>query len=337
MPARRTHRARHLGAAVILLAVTAGCAQGQAAEAPPTPTPSGTPRASGPTKVSGPLPLVSVPRMLDVSSLVLPIEPYLFTDRQVGRLFRAKAVLTESCMRRFGHSWPASTGPLPETGTLNPANTAHRYGITDPANAARYGYHPVPGSVPPLVRNKPTRTPPGPRPGPEAMLVLRGLNPDGTPAGTDSRGRRLPVGGCQGEATKALSGDPDKLGNRELVGAVNIGGYRDSQRDPRVVAVFRAWSRCMKRQNSDYVYADPTQAPGKDPKFNGPTAGPAELALASADVSCKRETNVIGVWSSVDAAYQRRAMAENQRELAAVKKDMTTQLANADRALAGPR
>jgi hypothetical protein len=272
--------------------------------------------------------------MLGVDSLVLPIEPYLFTDRQVGRLFRAKAILTESCMRRFGQSWPAPTGPIPETGTLNPANTAHRYGITDAAKAARYGYHPVPGTMPPQVKKKKA---PGPPPAPETVLVLSGLNEDGTPAGADSRGRRLPAGGCQGEATTALSGDPQKLGNRELVGEINIGSYRDSQRDPRVVAVFRAWSQCMRRQNSDYTYADPTRAPGKDPKFNSPTAHPAELALASADVACKRRTNVVGVWSSVDAAYQQRAMADQQRELAAVKKDIRTQLANAERVLAARR
>ncbi|ELP64704.1 hypothetical protein ACKI1I_36345 [Streptomyces turgidiscabies] len=327
MSARTTHRTRRFGTAVILLAVTAGCAQGQAAEPASAPPRSGLPTASGPP------PVIAVPKMLDVSSLVLPVEAYLFTDRQVGRLFRAKAVLTESCMRRFGHSWPAPTGPIPETGTLNPANTAHRYGITDAAKAARYGYHPVPGSVPPQVRNKPSM----PQPAPEAMLVLRGSNPDGTPTGTDSRGRRLPAGGCQSEATKALSGDPQKLGNAELVSAVNIGSYRDSQRDPRVVAVFRAWSRCMERQNSDYTFADPTRTPGKDPEFKGVTAGRSEVALASTDVACKRETNVIGVWSTVDAAYQRRAMAEKQREFAAVKKDMRTQLANADQALAGRR
>ncbi|MFF7445626.1 MULTISPECIES: hypothetical protein [unclassified Streptomyces] len=325
MPTRRIHRTRHLGAAVFLLAVTAGCAPGQAAGSTPTSTPPGTPTAPGPPTVT------AVPNMLDVSDLVLPIEPYLFTDRQVGRLYRAKAVLTESCMRRFGHSWPAPTGPIPETGTLNPANTAHRYGITDAAEAARHGYHPAPGSVPPQAKEKST----GPKPGREAMLVLRGLKPDGTPADTDSRGRRLPAGGCQGEAVKALSGDPQKLGNPELVGAINIGSYRDSQRDPRVVAVFRAWSRCMKRHDDDYTYADPTQPPGKEPEFSGPTAGRAELALAKADVACKQETNVVGIWSSVDAAYQRRAMAEKQRELAAVQQDIRTQLSNADKALAG--
>jgi hypothetical protein len=98
-----------------------------------------------------------------------------------------------------------------------------------------------------------------------------------------------------------------------------------------VVEVFRAWSLCMRRHG--YDYADPTRAPGKDPRLTGPTAGRAEIALADTDVACKREANVIGVWSSVDAAYQRRAMAEKSEELAAVKRDIHIQLANADRVL----
>ncbi|MET7711309.1 hypothetical protein [Streptomyces sp. NPDC005407] len=313
MRARTIRSTRRLGAALALLAASAGCAQGRAAEPGPT--------ASGPPPVHG------VPTMLGVGSLVLPIEPYLFTDRQVARLFQARAVLTTVCMQRFGHRWSAPSGAGLDTGTLNPANTAHRYGITDAAAAARFGYHPAVGTVPGQARKKN----PGPQPGQRDMLVLTGLNDDGTPARADERGRPLPPGGCQGEATAALSGDPQKIGNRELVGAINIGSYRDSQTDPRVVEVFRAWSLCMRRHG--YDYADPTRAPGKDPRVTGPTAGRAEIALAGTDVACKREANVIGVWSSVDAAYQRRAMAEKSEELAAVKRDIRIQLANADRVL----
>jgi hypothetical protein len=40
-------------------------------------------------------------------------------------------------------------------------------------------------------------------------------------------------------------------------------------------------------------------------------------------------------WSSLDAAYQRRAMAEKSQELAAVKQDIRIQPANADRVLTG--
>ncbi|MGW6458948.1 hypothetical protein ACWF94_24020, partial [Streptomyces sp. NPDC055078] len=264
---------------------------------------------------------------LSVESLVLPIEPYLFTDRQVARLLRARGVLTAACMRRFGHAWPAPSRAAPETGTLNPANTAHRYGLTDESAAARHGYRPPPGTAAPPRKKED----PGPRPGPGQMLVLTGTAADGTPARRDGRGRAVPAGGCLGEATEALSGDPEKIGNRELVGAVNIGSYQDSRRDPRVVAVFRAWSRCMQRYG--YDYADPAQPPGKAPEFAGPTASPAEIALALRDVACKRETNVVGVWSSVDAAYQRRAMGEKRQELAGVERDIRTQLANADRVL----
>ncbi|MEU9875919.1 hypothetical protein [Streptomyces phaeochromogenes] len=313
MRARTRQRTLRIGAAVALSAALAGCAEGQAAEPRPT--------------ASGPPPVTGVPMMLGVGSLVLPIESYLFTDRQVARLFRARAVLTASCMKRFGHRWPVPTETAPDTGTLNPANTAHRYGITDARLAARYGYHPAPGSAPSRSKEKS----PGPKPGPEEMLLLTGLRDDGTPAGKDERGRAIPTGGCQGEATAALSGDPEKIGNRELVGTINIGSYSDSQKDPRVVEVFRAWSRCMKRQG--HQYADPTQVPGKDPEFTGPKATRAEIALAETDVRCKRGTNVIGVWSSVDAAYQRRAMSAKTRELAAVKRDIRRQVTNADRVL----
>lgn len=308
-----TQLAGRIGALVVLSTVVAGCAEGQAAEPRP--------------KASGPPPVASVPVRLDVGSLVLPIEPYLFTDRQVARLFRARAVLTASCMQRFGHPWPVPTEPAPDTGTLNPANTAHRYGITDPRLAARHGYHAAPGTTPSRSKEKT----PGPTPGPEEMLVLTGLHEDGARAAEDAHGRPIPAGGCQGEATKTLSGDSQKIGNRELVGTINIGSYRDSQKDPRVMRVFRAWSQCMKQYG--YTYADPTQAPGKAAEFTGPKATKAEIAVAGKDVECKRRTNVIGIWSSVDAAYQRRAMNENAPELAAIKRDIRTQVTNADEVL----
>ncbi|MEO3977964.1 hypothetical protein [Streptomyces sp. CAU 1734] len=270
----------------------------------------------------------TVPRLRTADALVLPIEPYLFTDRQVTRLLRARGILTARCMRRYGHDWPEPPARSRGTGTLNPANTAHRYGLSSMSVAARVGYHPAAPDAHPA--GKPEKSS-GPSPGPEQMAALTGLDAGGTPVRTDRRGRTLPPGGCLGEATAALSGDPEKIGNRELVGAVNIGSYQRSQRDPRVREVFRAWSRCMAGHGHDYP--DPTRVPGTAPEFGGPEAGAAELALARADVRCKWETNVIGVWFSVDAAYQRRAMGDHRRELAAVAQDIRRQLAGADRVL----
>ncbi|GLP64853.1 hypothetical protein TUSST3_14730 [Streptomyces sp. TUS-ST3] len=67
-------------------------------------------------------------------------------------------------------------------------------------------------------------------------------------AGVVRRVRPHPVRSTPGPA-------PTKAG----LGKINIGSYRDSQKDPRVVRVFRAWSHCMRQYG--YAYADPTQAP----------------------------------------------------------------------------
>ncbi|WP_329013005.1 hypothetical protein [Streptomyces sp. NBC_00690] len=301
---------------VALVATAIGCAPGQ------------EPQDDG--KPAGPPSVGRIHRLLAVDSLVLPIERYLFTDRQVGRVLRARAVLTASCMRRYGHTWPVPASAA-ETGTLNPANTAHRYGLTDPVAAARYGYHPAPGS--PLGRTR-KKGPPAPVPPSEAvMVVATGADRDGSPMHKDRSGRAIPRGGCLGEATAALSGDPDKIGNRELVGAINIGSHQQSQRDSRVVAVFRAWSLCMQRHG--HRYADPTEAPGASPQYKAKNPSRGEIALARTDVACKRETNVVGVWSAVDAAYQRRAIEQHRTELDRVVHDIDTQVTRADRVLRG--
>ncbi|MEU5401489.1 hypothetical protein ABZ348_19600 [Streptomyces sp. NPDC005963] len=310
-----TRGQRALVTSVALLATAIGCSPGE--------QPRDVGAAGSPPRVG------RVDVLLSVDSLVLPVERYLFTDRQVGRVLRARAVLTASCMRRFGHSWPVPAASA-ETGTLNPANTAHRYGLTDPTAAARYGYHPAPGS--PLARTR-KKGPPAPAPPEAVMVVATGAEHDGSPVPKDRDGRTIPRGGCLGEATAALSGDPGKIGNRELVGAINIGGHQQSQRDARVVAVFRAWSLCMERYG--HRYADPTEAPGASAQYTGKTPSRAEIALARTDVACKRETNVVGVWSAVDAAYQRRAIERHRSELDAVVRDISTQVTRADRVLAG--
>jgi len=309
-----------LGALAALVAVT-GCS-GEAATAHP--------RASAPAATDRALPPVTeTPVRAGVESLVLPIEPYLFTSRQMTGILRAREALVAPCMRRFGFDWPAagpSSGESTGTGMKNAANISRRYGITDPGDAARDGYHFAADAGQKTTKDSSAR-----QPDPDALAVLTGRTADGDPAPARHDGRAVPEGGCQGQATARLSGGPERLGNGQLVGEINVVSYQRSQTDPRVKAVFRAWSACMKERG--YSYAAPTDAPGKDPRFTGPTPTAPEIALARADVACKRQTNVIGVWSTVDAAYQRQMMARKSRELAQAKNDIRTQTANADRVL----
>ncbi|WP_246091228.1 hypothetical protein [Streptomyces griseorubiginosus] len=278
--------------------------------------------------------MAGVPVILGVKSLVLPIEPYLVTDRQMSTILRARQKLVVPCMRRFGFAWP---DPDPGTGDSagmppgmkNGANMDRRYGITDPALAARHGYHFAPDAG-----QRTTREPPATRPDADALAVLTGRTGDGTPAPSRYHGLAVPEGGCQGQATARLTGGRP-LGNDPLAGEINIVSYQKSRADPRVKAVFRAWSACMRKRG--YSYAAPTDAPGKDPRFTGPTPTRQETALAEADVACKRQTNVIGVWFTVDTAYQRRMMASKGPELAHAKDAVRIQTANAARVLNGDR
>ncbi|MFD5592248.1 hypothetical protein [Streptomyces griseorubiginosus] len=319
-----------------LVAVT-GCSDG-AASPRPRESAHGTTH-QGTDVGEGIPPVAGIPVILGVKSLVLPIEPYLVTNRQMSAILRAREKLVAPCMRRFGFAWP---DPGPGTGDgggmtpglKNAANMDRRYGITDPALAARHGYHFAPDTRQRTTEESSAARPDAAQPDADALAVLTGRAADGTPAPSRYHGLALPEGGCQGQATARLTGGRP-LGNDPLADEINIVSYQKSRADPRVRAAFRAWSACMRKRG--YSYAAPTDAPGKDPRFTGPTPTRQETALAEADVVCKRQTNVIGVWFTVDSAYQRRMMASKGPELARAKAAIRTRTANADRVLNGDR
>jgi hypothetical protein len=62
--------------------------------------------------------------------------------------------------------------------------------------------------------------------------------------------------------------------------------------------------------------------------------GDTEIATATADVGCKIETNLVGVWSAVEAAYQRRIIEQNPEHFAGTQRFLETVDRNAARVLA---
>jgi hypothetical protein len=270
--------------------------------------------------------VVPIPTVLDASHLALPIEQYMFTDRDMTTLQQAQAALARSCMARFGFDWHPTT-PGSDTGTVDAANAAHRYGLTDPQAAAAHGYHYTgPGSGSPKAADAARLT------AAEAP-VLTGAALDGSEAPTTYHGIVIPMGGCLGEATLNLSGQPGVLGDGALVTNINIGSYDQSYSDARVTTAFRTWSACMKTKGFDYP--NPTAAPGKDPKFSGTTASPLEIAIAQSDVACKQQTNLVGIWYAADSAYQQVAIAHNAKALTEVKQHLVDELAKARAVLSG--
>lgn len=274
------------GAAV--LALGAGCAGGPPAE----------PRAA------------DVPRLLEIADRPLPLDEYRLSPVQHLTVTNAYRVLMGRCVTGFGFDRPPGTdvGPL-----IGPRTwTERRYGLSDPAIAAVDGYG--------LAERDPARHPIDragirARLSPAVLAVISGTGP------RQANGRAVPHDGCAGQARRTLRMQPAGL---DVLLAQNLAArsFTLSREDPRVRAAIAAWSRCMRAAGLDY--ASPLD-PAADPAFaGGPT--PRELRTAGADLACKRETNLIGIWYAVESGYQADLIAAHTGALRAVRDANRTML-----------
>ncbi|MGK5549067.1 hypothetical protein ACSNOH_30690, partial [Streptomyces sp. URMC 127] len=289
----------------------------------------GGPRPSAP--VLPPMESAVFPPMESAASRSLPIDPYLLTNDQADRLDDARRTLVERCMSRFGIAYRP---PAPSVPFRPGSRTQYRYGVTDPAEAARYGFAP-PGS--PRTQTPPPQPPPS-LPA-EAATVLTGTDDPKAKPGSDAAkggqkagGRTVPAGGCLGEARAAFGADGAEAGgDAPVADRINAGSFEQARRDPRVARVLARWAQCMKGHGFG-SYGDPLEASG-DPAWRTPRPSAKEREAATADARCKKEHNVVGVWFTVDAAYQRREIERNAKELAAVKADLDARQERASAAL----
>ncbi|MCX5386828.1 hypothetical protein [Streptomyces sp. NBC_00083] len=283
--------------AVLLLALVAGC---------------GT-RAAGPTRSKLP-DLGAVPTITEVQQVVRPIDAYLPTPAQTDRVERAAYLTSVRCLKRFGVAEPSGIAPPPS----DPAGRAVRsqlYGYFAPRAAPLAGYDSA------VV---PQRTTPLPD---DALELLTGRDKGGA-AVTQYHGRPVAKGGCWQEGLDAvggaalLAGDPAGMPG---------GGPPEPLKDPRVIDADQQWSACMKSRGFSYgtpadAYMDPRwRAPGTAGRT--PTHSAAEIKTATADMSCKRSTNFMGVVVAVESAYDREYIAANSARLAALKKGVANHLA----------
>ncbi|MGF7234169.1 MAG: hypothetical protein ACQSGP_04295 [Frankia sp.] len=272
--------------------------------------------SSGATATLGAAP---IPTLLRSTDLHLPLDTYLLSVSDLDRIGQARRVLTHGCMQRLGYSFPPLTPGIP-TGpsTWN----ERRYGVTDPAMAARYGYglgprDPAshPGRPDETGANTPT------------TAQLRAL--DGS-VGTVN-GVPVPAGGCTGQANRHLAGG-ETAADVNLPQQLSSESFARSSTDPAVTPATAAWSRCM--QAAGYRYTTALDPPG-DPRWSRVPRS-TQIATANRDVSCKRQANLVGIWFTVEAAYQRQLIADHRTALALVHAAKSAQLAAATRLVEGP-
>jgi hypothetical protein len=222
----------------------------------------------------------------------LPLDSDLPTNVQTREIDQARIVLMDRCMKRFGFGYRVE---LPDvTGAPKDPNS-RRYGITDARLAAEKGY----GLAADDPSNQPR--PVAPRLSADAQTVLYG---EGS---STVSGKPVPTGGCLSEANRALDAKSPKGADFSATQELAYTSFKQSQADSRVRQAVRAWSACMATRG--YHYAD-TFAPGSDPRL-GDGTGPAAIRTAEADLACKSRTNLVGIWFTVESAYQERLIDEH--------------------------
>jgi hypothetical protein len=259
-----------------------------------------------------------VPNLLASVNLRLPVQDYLLTDEQGRQVGRARLVLIQQCMKRFGFTYTVAETDAGEYGPRS--LTDRRYGITDAKLAATSGY----GQG---VRD-PTRQkrPPTPKLGPDGETVLFGQGR------SHVKGLPVPPGGCIGAADRGLDRSAPPGADPDMGQKLQFRSFDWSKENARVQAVFRAWSACMAK--AGYDYADPLTVVA-DPKFTSPAANADEIKVALTDIECKRRTNLVGVWFTVESVYQRQQISMNAAAMQAAAAALAARVRVAG-ALTGP-
>ncbi|MFE6456585.1 hypothetical protein ACFVP0_03845 [Streptomyces cinereoruber] len=293
----------------------AGCGQ-QKIEDPQAPNataPTANPAQSGPQIFRENWP-DKVPTRGLTKGLSLPLEAYMpsYSDEITVQQARDNAEI--ACMHRYGFAdWRTEDLGTSPPLAANASNMPRRYGLTDLAEAQRYGYRPP--------RSGHESTPPPERDAPDAVTVLQGRQ--GGSEVASFKGAALPEGGCTGEVNR-------KVGalDADLVERLSGESFERSQETAAVKAAMGQWSQCMKDRGHQVNSVWDTD------KLYSPAAGTAsteEIKLATDDVECKTTTGLVKVWFDEETTIQKQLIKENESNLdkARSRKDITLSTASA--------
>lgn len=139
--------------------------------------------------------------------------------------------------------------------------------------------------------------------------VSDALHPD-TADSVVYKGRRVPKGGCHGEAMSAPAdryGDPSAA---QTASTIANDSYTGSTKDPAVRKAVGAWSGCMKGKG--YSCPTPMAALGDQRFLKGAAPSAREVATAEADMACKDATGLLGAWFSAEGRLQRALIARQR-------------------------
>ncbi|KOG33061.1 hypothetical protein [Streptomyces resistomycificus] len=275
--------------------------------------------------------------------LTLPLEAYMASYEDQVTVEQAANDLQQSCMKDYGIDLTlprAGANPPPSD---NDANIERRYGISDRAEAEKYGYE-----LPPALQEHTTQTmrdlsgvevevltghtkpeppkaPTGVRAGEPVAVPGQGTKP----ARAEYNGKKLKTGGCIGWSK-------DQLGVKEadptFVAQLAGDSLVQSMKDDKVIKAIAAWSSCMDGKGHKGL-ADPYKAMDQGVSNDGKPSRES-ISLAVDDIDCKKQTDLVKTWFGVESAIQNKQIADNRSQLTGIKEQHGREIAAARRQMA---
>lgn len=262
-----------------------------------------------------------------------PLDDYRLSGRRFLMVGWAQDLVIHDCMARFGFDYPVRASSEEDIDTKYRVNLSNHYGITSAMQAKRYGY-----GLPQMAYEKSIVL----QDQTEAFLfVLTGTRNSGDIVPPDAKspgkvgGVVIPPGGCQGEASTLIYGNPGtQVEIGELAQQLTFDAGSVSISAPDIIAVRQAWVDCMAKKG--YSRKMDLNADGvalrwdRDPA-TPPTAGEVQEALA--DVDCKRQVDYVNVFNRIQVGYQKRVIEQNQLALNEEKLKVDAVVNNAMKAI----
>lgn len=275
--------------------------------------------------------------------LSLPLETYMASYEDQVTIEQAANNLQQSCMKDYGIDLTlprAGANPPPSD---NDANIERRYGLTDRAEAEKYGYE-----LPPALREhtkqtmrdlsgvevevltghtkpEPPKAPTGVKAGEPVAAPGQGTKP----ARAEYNGKKLKTGGCIGWSK-------DQLGVKEadptFVAQLAGDSFVQSMKDEKVIKAIAAWSSCMGGKGHTGL-ADPYKAMDQG-VTDGGEPSQESIALAVDDIDCKKQTDLVKIWFGVESAIQDKQIADNKSQLTGIKEQHGKETAAARKQMA---
>ncbi|WP_404957601.1 hypothetical protein [Streptomyces sp. 147326] len=261
------------------------------------------------------------------AALSFPMDAYTDTEAERIRMGQVQQMLVSRCMARYGFTYEGVKAAAPSGGGA--AEDRHRYlfGPADPAYAAAHGYDKSAGEGMPAK-------PPAPQLSDSAYVVMNGEQPGaqgGTApdanteeeaaqldSGLTAGGQRVPAGGCAREGYRKLYAPTKDSVDLLFTFGLASEAHERSRQDSRVVGMLKNWAACMDKSGYGGV-ATPYEVVEKL-GLQDDKGGAKAVTAAKADVACKREVNLVGIWAAVEKAYQERLVEEHAETLALYKK-----------------